>query len=120
LLSPYELIPGEDGVSYRFVTDSNEPYIIYFSEYYLYSRDGEEINITSFGFDSVNDISPFTRDHDPRIKATIIYAIKDFFARHGDDAFNFHSSILIKDTNPQKAKLLEAFYHSHDLWLGSE
>ena len=139
----------EDENGYQFITDEGEVYIAYFTEFTLFDSEQNEVTATSFGF--TNKDTSKNRKHDPKVKNTIIYLIKEFFEQQDDSAilyicinndsmeqnrhitfgrwFNemnttferysslgehaeagFYCSIIFKNSNPRRLKLIEAFY----------
>lgn len=74
---PYSLTKTDIG--YGFTSDFEINYHLYFSKYYLADENGEDVIVTSFSFFNEQDV---TKIRDPRVKATIISFITDFFDKN--------------------------------------
>ena len=150
MLNRYNLAPHKDG--YQFTTDAGITYIVYFSQYFLTTPEGEEIIVYSFGFECSGDRC---ESYDEKIRNTIISIIEEFFQQHQQEGLlyicltldgmarhrritfgkwyrtiacnierhdcrewhareGYYTSILVRSDNPQKDKMITAFYNNLD------
>jgi len=117
LQSPYDLNPSDNELTYEFTTSAGSTYIAYFTEFYLLDKDHTEIQIFSFGTD----------DGMSRNRRIIFgqwfnevrndYTKYDSPIKYAED--QFYSSLIIKNDNPQKEYLIEAFQFTIDYWMGN-
>ncbi len=84
LLNHYDLSLTADGKAYQFTTDTGEVYIAYFTEFTLGNTNGEDIIITSFGFEKSTASKNEKERYDAKVKATIQFIIKEFFDKFPD------------------------------------
>lgn len=80
----YDLIPSEDGLSYQFTTDSGDKYTAYFTTFFLLNEQGEDVEVSSFGFERLKVAQDSPNRFDARVKATIQYVLLEFFKKHAD------------------------------------
>ena len=86
MLSRYDPTPSEDELSYQFTTDSGDKYTAYFTEFFLQNEQGEDIEVTSFGFERLKATQDGPPRFDAKIKATIQYLLLEFFKKNADNA----------------------------------
>lgn len=124
LYTPYNLTKSEIG--YEFVSGAGVRYHLYFSNYYLTDADGNDLVVPMFGFDCVPERSKQDRNqkrHDPRIKATIISLIVDFFEKKPNDGLLYicdqkddkaeNRSILFGAWHKEMADKIEKYDNEH-------
>ena len=78
----YDLSLTSDGKAYQFTTSTGDLYIAYFTEFVLQNSTGEDILIPSFGFEKRSSISSEKERYDAKVKATILFIIRDFFGKN--------------------------------------
>jgi hypothetical protein len=86
LSNRYELTTSDDGLSYQFSSASGDVYYAYFTLFFLQNKQGEEIEIFSFGFDRKETGFSVQRGFDPLVKATIQHILLDFFKQNHESA----------------------------------
>lgn len=84
--NPYELTSSPDRLSYQFTTDSGDKYTAYFTVFYLQNEQGEDLEISSFGFERLKGELDAGSKFDPRVKVTILHILLGFFKMHSEDA----------------------------------
>ncbi|SMC87679.1 hypothetical protein SAMN04488524_3142 [Pedobacter africanus] len=83
MLRHYNLTRTEQG-SYLFTTDAGCEYTAFFTSYQIFDEAGNSHTIYNFGFDrnGTFDGGEFQHSFDRKIKATIVYIIKEFFRKN--------------------------------------
>lgn len=78
----YDLSLTKDGKAYQFITDNGDRYVAYFTEFILQNSNGEDIVLSSFGFTKETVSSLQKERFDPKVKATILFLIQEFFDKN--------------------------------------
>ena len=127
--NPYELTSSPDRLSYQFTTDSGDKYTAYFTVFYLQNEQGEDLEISSFGFERLKGELDAGRKFDPRVKARnrrITFSrwfneLASDFIKHDSRAkygeLNFYSSLIVAKNNPRKDEIIQAFHHTISYWM---
>jgi hypothetical protein len=105
LLPRYNFTISEDG-SYKFTTDLNHHYLIYFTESQISDSERNSHTLYNLGFSRDGDFScePFTGKYDSKIRNTILFILHDFFVKNdhrvliyfcfGEDGYSRHRKIV--------------------------
>lgn len=80
----YDLSITPDGKAYQFTTSKGDYYIAYFTEFTLQNSRNEEMVIPCFGFEKRSSTTSKRERYDARVKATILYIVREFFQRNPD------------------------------------
>jgi len=101
----YNLSETDQGF-YLFTTDLGLVYTVFFTSYSIDDKDGNSHTVYNFGFDRSGEFTAkkFGFEYDGRIKATIVFIIKEFFQKNDDktllyfcysgDEYSRHRSII--------------------------
>lgn len=83
----YNLEITEKGY-YKFTTELGVEYVAFFSEYSIQDSHGNNHRVFSFGFERSGQYisSKFSYKYDYKIKSTIVFIIREFFKKHGNEA----------------------------------
>lgn len=114
MFTPYDLVRTDIG--YQFRSDFGLIYILYFSNYYLLDENGDDAVVSSFGF---YHIPKDAKVNDPRIKATIIRFITDYFEKNPESGVLYicdpkdnlarHRRIIFGSWHKEVSKYIEKF-----------
>lgn len=83
---PYSLTKTQQGY-YIFTTDEKAEYTAFFTRCLIDDKEGNTHQVYSFGFERNGGYNSekFTSKHDPKIKATIIFIVNEFFRSNGSN-----------------------------------